>query len=174
MVGLWPEDLRSNLFPRNTDYSGYALDFLERHPNHTGIQVPPIPAGHELHHMDLFLFERCAGKSLYKAKYGSAEKALGKGFGLCLTNNNELVCEAFAGPSWQGMVEIGVETHEAYRHKGYAMLTCLHLINDVEKRGYQTYWNCAKDNLASVALARRLGFHSEKEYRLLAWFKQPC
>jgi RimJ/RimL family protein N-acetyltransferase len=41
----------------------------------------------------------------------------------------------------------------------------------MELLGYQTYWNCAKGNVASATLARKLGYHTEKEYRLLAWSK---
>ena len=51
-------------------------------------------------------------------------------------------------------------------------VTCAHLIRDCEARGYQTYWNCARQNLASAAVARKLGYRTEKEYRLLAWFKR--
>jgi RimJ/RimL family protein N-acetyltransferase len=70
------------------------------------------------------------------------------------------------------MIEIGVETHPHHMRKGYATLTCAHLIAEMEQQGYSTYWNCAKGNLPSAALARRLGYRTEKEYRLVAWFKQ--
>jgi RimJ/RimL family protein N-acetyltransferase len=56
--------------------------------------------------------------------------------------------------------------------KGYASITCAHIIHEMEQQGYLTYWNCAKQNQPSVALARKLGYRCEKEYRLLAWFKQ--
>jgi RimJ/RimL family protein N-acetyltransferase len=39
--------------------------------------------------------------------------------------------------------------------------------------GQQTWWNCAKQNVASAALARKLGYRTEREYRVLAWFNKP-
>jgi L-amino acid N-acyltransferase YncA len=92
------------------------------------------------------------------------------GYGLCLTKNGELLCEAFAGPAANGVIEIGVETHPHHMQKGYGRLTCAHLIHAMEQQGYRTYWNCAKQNVASIALARTLGYRDEKGYRLLAWF----
>jgi RimJ/RimL family protein N-acetyltransferase len=69
------------------------------------------------------------------------------------------------------IVEMGVTTRAQYQRRGYATLTCAHLIRACEERGYRTYWNCAKQNLASAAVARKLGYRREKVYRLLAWFK---
>jgi len=45
------------------------------------------------------------------------------------------------------------------------------MISEMERMGYCTYWNCAKANQASIALTRRLGFRTEKEYRLMEWRK---
>jgi RimJ/RimL family protein N-acetyltransferase len=66
---------------------------------------------------------------------------------------------------------VGVMTHELYQGRGYATLTCAHLLQACEALGYQTYWNCAKQNRASAALARKLGYRVEREYKLVAWFK---
>jgi len=41
-----------------------------------------------------------------------------------------------------------------------------------EHKGLSTYWNTAKQNLPSAAIARRLGYRVEGEYNLLAWFKR--
>ena len=152
-------------------YSGFTLDFTDRLPGPQNKPLPKVPDDCNLQRMDLPLFERSADKSLYLAIYGSAQRALEKGYGVCLTNHHELLCEAFAGPIAQGCVEIGTQTHIDHRRKGYATLTCMHLVLEMERMGYRTYWNCAKDNQASIALARKLGFQNEKEYRLVAWPK---
>ena len=54
--------------------------------------------------------------------FGSTELALERGYGLCLLYNDELLCEAFAGPSAAGLIEIGAESHPRHMHKGYATL----------------------------------------------------
>jgi RimJ/RimL family protein N-acetyltransferase len=106
--------------------------------------------------------------------FGSVQQALEWGYGLCLMHGDELLCEAFAGPAANGIIEIGVETHPHHMRKGYATITCAHLIHEMELQGYITYWNCARDNLPSAALAHKLGYQTEKEYRLLAWFKKDA
>lgn len=74
-------------------------------------------------------------------------------------------------PARQRGIELGVETYEPYRGRGYATITCAHLIRACEAKGYQTFWNTAKQNVASIALARKLGYQTEKEFRVLAWEK---
>jgi len=119
------------------------------------------------------LFDRLAGRDLYTAIFGNPEAALKHGFGLCLVRpspvGDKLLCEAFAGPRALGMIEIGVETREDYRRRGYATITCAALIEQCERQGYPTYWNCDKRNQASLALAKRLGYQEGLEYRLRGW-----
>jgi RimJ/RimL family protein N-acetyltransferase len=116
------------------------------------------------------------GRDLYTAIFGSRETALLHGFGLCLVRpssvGQKLLCEAFAGPAALGLIEIGVDTREDYRQRGYGTMTCAALIEQCERQGYPTYWNCDKRNQASLALAHRLGYQEGREYRLLAWAHQ--
>jgi RimJ/RimL family protein N-acetyltransferase len=94
---------------------------------------------------------------------------LEQGFGFCLLREQELVSEAFAADAALGMIEIGTITGESYRRRGYAAVTCAHLIRKSEARGYRTYWNCSKENQASAGLARRLGYQTEKEFRFVVY-----
>jgi predicted GNAT family acetyltransferase len=71
-----------------------------------------------------------------------------------------------------GLREPGVYTQPEHRGKGYATLTAARLIQEIEALGDRTYWNCAKQNIASAAVARKLGYRIEKEYHCLAWSKQ--
>jgi len=166
LVGLWQEDPRWSLMPSGADYSGYTLEFSERKDH---ISLPPVPEGGELRRLDQSLFRHSLSQKYLITMFGSADQALRRGYGLCFIQNGEIVCEAFAGPSASGMIEIGVECHPQHLHQGYATLTCSHLIQAMEQQGYSTYWNCAKGNQASIALARRLGYQIMKEYRLKAW-----
>jgi predicted GNAT family acetyltransferase len=89
--------------------------------------------------------------------------------GYCLMRGDEIVCEATAGPPSLGVHELGVLTQAAQRGKGYATLTVAYLIQELESLGRRTYWNCAKQNGASAAVARKLGYRVEKEYRCMLW-----
>jgi RimJ/RimL family protein N-acetyltransferase len=92
-------------------------------------------------------------------------------FGYCLMRGDEILCEATVGPPAIGLREPGMITQERHRGKGYATITTAHLIQEIEASGERTYWNCAKQNAASAALARKLGYRIEKEYRCMAWNK---
>jgi RimJ/RimL family protein N-acetyltransferase len=69
-----------------------------------------------------------------------------------------------------GVIELGVETSETCRRCGFATVTCAHLIHTCEAMGYETFWNTATQNAASIALARKLGYQREQLHRVLAWF----
>jgi RimJ/RimL family protein N-acetyltransferase len=168
LVGLWQPDPRRSLLPSTPDYSGYTLEFTNRE---TDQALPGVPTGCELRHLDQSLGKQILGRNLLIHMYGSLQQALKWGYGLCLMRGDELLCETFAGPEANGVIEMGVETQPHHMQKGYATLTCAHLIHEIEQQGYQTYWNCDKNNLPSAALARKLGYRTEREYSLLAWFK---
>jgi GNAT acetyltransferase len=168
LVGLSEYDPRWQLFPAGEDYIGYTFEYSERE---LGEVLPPLPEDCELHRLDTTLSKQILDRNLLIRMFGSIQQALHWGYGLCLLRDNALLCEAFAGPAANGVIEIGVETQPHHVHKGYAFITCAHLIHRMEQLGYQTYWNCAKGNIASAALARKLGYRTEREYRLQAWSK---
>jgi predicted GNAT family acetyltransferase len=68
-----------------------------------------------------------------------------------------------------GLREPGVFTQPVERGKGFATLTAARLIAAIEAQGERSYWNCTEQNLASAAIARKLGFQQEQEYRCLVW-----
>lgn len=172
LIGLWPDDDRRDLLPPNPDYDGFAIDFTDR-PIGQGLEpyLQAVPDGCQIRRVDAELLERCAERDGQIATYGSLEKALENMIGYCLLVGDEIACEAFSGAPTLGIREMGVETKEAYRGRGYATITCAHLIQACEQAGYQTYWNTSRQNLPSIALAHKLGYRQEREYRLLAWFK---
>ena len=168
LAGLREDDPRWQLFPTGADYTGYTLEFTEREVEP---DLPALPEGCELHRLDSTLGKQILDRNLLIRMFGSIPMALQWGYGLCLMRNDALLCEAFAGPAANGVIEIGVETQPHHMQKGYAFLTCAHLIHRMELLGYQTYWNCAKGNIASAMLARKLGYTHENEYRLSVWSK---
>ncbi len=168
LVGLWQDDPRWSLLPTAPQYSGDVLEYTDRE---AGLGLPGLPVGCVLRRLDPTLSKQIVGRNMLIRMYGSVQEALKWGYGLCLMRGDELLCETFAGPAANGMIEIGVETQPHHMHKGFATLTCAHLIHEMERQGYQTYWNCDKNNQPSAGLARKLGYKTVKEYHLLAWFK---
>ena len=66
-------------------------------------------------------------------------------------------------------MELGVRTAPDHRGRGYATVTCRHLVRDIEARGLWPWWNTNAGNAPSIALARRLGFARERAYELAWW-----
>ena len=108
------------------------------------------------------------------AVFGSAERALEKGVGLCLMRGEEVLCEAFAGPAARGLIEISTTTGAPYRERGHATLACSRLIRSCEGLGYRTYWNRAAQSHACAAVARKLGYGNGRAYRLVAGFRSQA
>jgi RimJ/RimL family protein N-acetyltransferase len=174
LIGRWPDDPLIALLPPQPDYDGWTLYFPNRsRSTDLNAHIQQLPAGHQLRRMDAALLERSLDRDSSLAAFGSAEHVLAKSLGFFLMRGDEILCEAATGPAALGRIEVGVTTHAAHRGRGYATMTCARLIQACEEQGYETWWDCAKQNLASTALARKLGYQNEREYRLLAWSRRP-
>jgi GNAT superfamily N-acetyltransferase len=125
-----------------------------------------LPDGFEIRLIDRSLLERCEWRPMIESACGSLDNFLAHGLGICLMRGNELITEAYA-PFW-GIreVELGVVTSAAHRGHGYAAITCAHLIQTCRQHGFEPYWSCDADNLASVSLGHKLGFQREREYEM--------
>jgi len=171
-IGCWKEDPLAALLPPNPDYDGWTLYFTERSPE---VALPPLihqlPAQHDLVLRDSALFARSVDYTSTLAAFGTVERVLHHTLGVSLLYKNELLCEAATGAPTHGRIEVGATTVEGERHRGLATITCAKLIALCEARGYVTWWDCAKQNEASVRLAHRLGYQNEREYRYVWWAK---
>lgn len=171
LYGFWADaDTYENQFPPPR-YNGHVWESDQRS---SAVDLPSLftalPDDCVIRPIDATLFERIQDYQFYSDVFGSPEQALQQGFGFCLMRADDILCEVFAGISHQGLIEIGVNTREGHRQKGYGTATCAQVIHEAEKRGYRTYWNCAVQNVASTTLAHRLGYAPMRKYRLLGWW----
>ena len=173
LTGMLADDPRLALFPPDPYYDASVLEFYDR------------PAGQGLDsflrqvHTDCVL--RCLDRSLIlRTEWGPVDVAAQGGldawektcFGYVLMCGDEILGEATVGPpAMGGCYEPGVFTQETQRGKGYGTIVTARLIQEIESRGGWTYWNCTKKNLASAAIARKLGYRVQKEFRCQAWSK---
>jgi hypothetical protein len=171
VVGLTPDDPLLALLPDDPDYDGGDIDFEDRVPEVDLARFMAPPAGLRLARIDQDLLPRCAWGPWMCA---SLETALDHGLGYCLLDGAQVVSEAFAGPVVEGALEVGTITHETYRGRGLATVVCARTIIECEWLGYRTWWNTALQNAASVGLARKLGYRTERQYRVLAWYRSPA
>jgi RimJ/RimL family protein N-acetyltransferase len=125
-----------------------------------------LPEEFEPHPIDQALLERCLWRDDMAFYAGSLEKFFRHGIGMCLMYGDEIIVEAYASALGSPYAEIGAITHEPYRGRGYATITVAFLVEALEKLGFQAYWSCDSDNLASARVARKLGFTIEKSYEI--------
>jgi GNAT superfamily N-acetyltransferase len=173
LIGLWPDDPRWSLMPPDPGYDGRVLEWVGRAP---GADLPPLrrlPDGCAVRPITPALLERCAGRVGIVRHFGGEERFFRDGLGYCLLVGETVACEVFGCPLVDGVRELWVETHPAYRRRGYAAATCAHAIAAGEGRGERIYWNTAVQNRASIALAHALGYGPGREYRLLGWSRCP-
>jgi RimJ/RimL family protein N-acetyltransferase len=96
-----------------------------------------------------------------KLFWGSAELFTDKGLGYWLMDGDTIAssCESvFIGA---GEVEISIATSMPYRRRGLARLTAGAFIENCLERNLNPVWGCWPENVASLALARDLGFEDD-------------
>jgi len=101
--------------------------------------------------------------------WDSADDFFENGIGFSLFYENKLASTAFSAFIHDDKLEIGIETIEAFRGKGFVKYVCSSLIDYCLENGYEPIWSCRKENINSYKLAQKLGFEPIKEipfYRL--------
>ncbi len=172
LVGLPEGDPRLRYFPPDPAYDGRVLELYDR-PVAEGLDalLRQVPADCRIERLDRELV-LCTIWGPNDVKfYGGPERWERLCLGYCLVRGDEILSEATVGPGSGGMYEPGVITREDQRGKGYGTMVTARLLQEIEAMGGRTYWNCDKDNVASAAVGRKLGYRREREFRCLAWKK---
>lgn len=125
-----------------------------------------LPEGCTIQPMDRTLFHQCNWRPEMVHYAGSENKFLQHGIGLCLLQDNKILVEAYASALGNKKAEIGAITHKNYRGNGYAPILCAYLIETCRQRGFQAIWSCEADHQASIRVAQKLGFKSERGYTI--------
>ena len=170
-IASWLDDPLNEILPSDPDYDGRTLYFTKRLP---GEEEPSIrlPQGYSLLPRDEHLLSRSFDYEATLHAFGSVENILQHTLGVFILDGDTVVCEAATGAPTQGLIEMGVTTADGYRGRGFATAACIHLIEMCESRGFNTWWDCAKQNTASVRLAKKLGYQNQQEYRYVWWAKK--
>ncbi|WP_295076514.1 GNAT family N-acetyltransferase [Ruminococcus sp.] len=121
-----------------------------------------IPDGYSLRSIDEELFSRltgCVPPSLYWDSYEQFSK---KGTGFCIMHGNEAASWAFSSAVSSKEADIGIETAEAFRHRGLALAAAAAMIREILPDRRPT-WTCQRSNLGSARIAEKLGFVKHAE-----------
>ena len=170
-IGCWRDNPLNEMIPTDFDYDGRTYYFTERDSFVHGQRLS-LPDGYRLLPRDEALFRKSFDYQSTVELFGSVESVLRHTLGVAILDGDVLVCEAATGAPTQGRIEVGVTTAEAYRRQGLATIACARLIELCEERGYETWWDCARQNTPSVKLAKKLGYQNDPEYRYVWWAKK--
>ncbi|MGE5703722.1 MAG: GNAT family N-acetyltransferase [Clostridia bacterium] len=122
------------------------------------LNIPALPDGFSLVQIDFELYHRIQGSVVPQQFWNHAEDFLAHGVGFSLIYEEQIVSTAFAAYLVADQLELGIETTEAFRKKGYAIYPAAALIQYCLAHGYEPLWACRRENIGSSRLAERLGF----------------
>jgi RimJ/RimL family protein N-acetyltransferase len=120
--------------------------------------------------VDDSVFYSTEGKVVPKKFWNDASDFAKYGVGYSLRYDSQDVAVAFSSFMHDDMLELGIETKEKYRRKGFAWIVCAKLILFCLENRLEPVWSCGLDNRGSYNLALKLGFEPVKH---LAYYELP-
>jgi len=147
------ESTRKNKIEVNTrvNFKFNKAKYLEFKQNHPFAQHQTIKA-------DKFIFENMQGSVIPGRFWDDANDFSKRAIAFSIMDGDNVASTAFSAFVIGKQLEIGIETSEKYRGKGYAIETCVSLIDYCLEHGYEPVWACRFENIASFLLAQKLGF----------------
>lgn len=117
-----------------------------------------IVADYQIVRTDRQIFRDMKGSVTPFAFWDNADDFCNNGVGFSLFHEGKLASTAYTAFIHDDMLEIGIETVEAFRGKGFAQYTCSSLIDYCIENKYEPIWSCKFENTNSYNLAQKIGF----------------
>ncbi|WP_088189669.1 GNAT family N-acetyltransferase [Desulfosporosinus sp. FKA] len=108
------------------------------------------------------IYRNVNGNVIPKYFWNNEDQFQKSGIGYSLICDGEVASTAFSSFIINNQLEIGIETLEKFRGKGFALCVCSALINYCLENGLVPVWACRLENSSSYQLAQRLGFVPSK------------
>lgn len=118
---------------------------------------------------DKQIFKEMKGSVVPFYFWNSAEDFYKNGVGFSLFYDKKLASTAYSAFIHDNILELGIETTEEFRGRGFAQYTCSALIDYCIENDFEPIWACRLENYSSYKLALKLGFEPCAEipyYRL--------
>jgi RimJ/RimL family protein N-acetyltransferase len=163
-------DALRDLVPAEPSWRGEAIDFTDRQPRPDEAErlAAPLTDGARLVSLDRSTLTQTEWYEDTLHAFGTAERWEENGLGYGVMVGESLVAESVAGPRTRDLLEMGVAVREPLRRRGYGTIVSLATARACEELGHRVWWNTNATNVASIAIARRLGFRVERPYDLVA------
>lgn len=128
--------------------------------------VKHMPEGYKIRKIDKNLYFQCQANG-WSADLVSQFKAYEEyerlGLGVVLLKDGVIVAGASSYSRYKDGIEIEIDTRQDYRRKGLATVCGAKLVLECLERDLYPSWDA--QNLWSVALAEKLGYHFSHEYK---------
>lgn len=104
--------------------------------------------------------------------WSSIDNFLEKGFGYVYIINGGVVSRCIADCVVEDRCELGVETEEDYRKKGYCTQVVIAALNHCKNSNIKNVgWHCWDNNIPSYKLAEKVGFEQKKNIKVyFGWY----
>lgn len=113
---------------------------------------------YKIYRTDKEMYENMPGSVVPKYFWNDAEQFCNFGVGFSLIYEGRLVSTAYSSFIIDNELELGIETVEGFKGKGFAINTCSSLIDYCIDNNYEPIWACRLENTGSYKLAQKLGF----------------
>lgn len=130
-----------------------------------------LPAGFERRIINEELYYKCQREKWsrdFVGNYPDYDTYRRLGLGMAIVKDGELLAGTSSYSSYLGGIEIEVGTREDYRRRGLAYACSAGLILECLDRGLYPSWDA--QNLSSVGLAEKLGYHFDREYPVYEYY----
>lgn len=135
------------------------------------VVMPPLPADFRLRRVDATLEADTAlgNHQLLLAETQSEAPSvadfLRHRFGYCIQHGEDIVAWCLSEYNHGDRCELGIETLPPHQRRGLALAVARATIAHAQRVGItEVGWHCWQQNLASSALARKLGFEKVRDY----------
>lgn len=127
--------------------------------------VSQLPEGYEIKLLEAEEYEMCQNNRWANdliSQFNDYDTYKKLGLGVVVLKDKELVAGASSYSRYNEGIEIEIDTREDHRRKGLAYACGAKLILECLEKGLYPSWDA--QNLWSVALAEKLGYHFSHEY----------
>ncbi|MGY5874457.1 MAG: GNAT family N-acetyltransferase [Candidatus Thorarchaeota archaeon] len=130
-----------------------------------------LPEGYEVRPFDREILSLLGKNNPYHIDYffvntwGTFENFEKLGFGLCTVHGDQLVSYSLCDCISNKACEVGIQTIEDYRRRGFATITAAATVEYALSNGYSVVgWHTDNHNYGSIGTAEKVGFVKKREY----------
>lgn len=165
------EDVIKIIFQKRKLYKSYQYVYRFKDFQLNFLDTRPLNNNYDIRRIDRKLIEsEFDNKDFLLSEiqlfWSSVEDFLQNGIGFCIVDGKSIVSRCISSFVYEDIHAIGIETLKEHRKKGLAQRAVVELLRSLKAKGYESYWDCMKTNIASSSLAESVGFSKAFEYAL--------